>query len=127
MGQKTYTCDCGRDYVPRKKYNDPRVKCSVCIRNTHSWEIKAKAVKYLGGKCEDCPYNIFHGGHPVAFDFDHKDPTNKEFKISGKYIFRWKELVKELNKCELRCSNCHRIRHYLIEFPQSSSFISSGS
>jgi hypothetical protein len=119
MERTRYVCDCGREYTPRKKYNDSRVKCSVCIRNTHSWEVKARAIKHLGGKCKDCHYT----GHPVAFDFDHKDPTQKEFKISGKYIFRWKELVKELDKCELRCSNCHRTRHYLLEFPESGSIL----
>jgi hypothetical protein len=55
--------------------------------------------------------------HPVCYDFDHMDPTVKEFKISGKYIFRWEELKKELDKCELRCATCHRLRHYLLEFP----------
>jgi len=117
--KKTYICDCGREYVPKKKYNDVRVKCSVCIRNTHSWEVKAKAVKYLGGQCVDCHFV----GHPVAFDFDHRDPSQKEFKISGKYILRWKELRKELDKCNLMCSNCHRIRHYLEQYPESGSFL----
>lgn len=123
MESKTYICDCGKKYIPRKKYNDSRVKCFDCIRNTHSWEVKARAIKYLGGKCmsSGCGYSIFQGGHPVAFDFDHRNPADKEFKISGKYIFRWSELIKELDKCYLMCSNCHRIRHYLIEFPESGS------
>jgi hypothetical protein len=116
--KKTCICDCGREYVPKPKYKDSRVKCTTCIRHTKSSEVKAKAVKYLGGKCVDCEFT----GHPVAFDFDHKDPTQKEFKISGKYIFRWKELKKELDKCDLRCCRCHRIKHYLIDFPQSGSF-----
>ena len=104
-----FICDCGTPYVPKAKYNDAKVKCSKCIKNTRSADIKAKCVAYLGGKCVDCDYQ----GHPVAFDFDHKNPTEKKFKISGKYIYRWAELRKELNKCVLRCSNCHRIRHYL--------------
>ena len=77
--------------------------------------MKARAVEYLGGKCIDCGFT----GHPIAFDFDHRDPHDKEFKISGKYIFRWKELKKELNKCDLRCAICHRLRHYREEFPES--------
>lgn len=70
-------------------------------------------MQYLGGVCKDCK-QVFH---PVIFDFDHKNPSAKEFKISGKYIYRWNELRKELDKCELRCSNCHRFRHYLEEHP----------
>jgi hypothetical protein len=106
-----FVCDCGKPYTP-KKGQDPRIKCAACVKKTTSREIKAKAVAYLGGKCVDCQYE----GHPVAFDFDHKDPKQKEFKISGHYKFRWKELKRELDKCALRCSNCHRVRHYIEEF-----------
>lgn len=109
MKGSKFICDCGKEYVPAPKYADIRVKCTACIRNTRAAEVKRKCVEYLGGKCVDCGFH----GHPVAFDFDHKDPAQKSFKISGKYIFRWYELVKELKKCVLRCSNCHRIRHYL--------------
>lgn len=113
--KSTFVCDCGKTYAPSQKYKDHRVKCSVCIKHTRSAEVKIKAVKYLGGKCVDCGFS----GHPVAFDFDHMNPAEKEFKISGKYIFRWSELQKELKKCQLRCSNCHRIRHYLLDYPST--------
>jgi excinuclease UvrABC ATPase subunit len=104
-----YKCDCGNFYVPNEKYKDSRVKCNKCIKTTRSMEVKEKSIKYLGGKCVDCGFS----GHPVAFDFDHIEPENKSFKISGKAIYRWKELKAELDKCQLRCSNCHRIKHYL--------------
>lgn len=113
MADPKLICDCGVPYVPKLKYKDSRVKCSDCIKTTKAAEVKAKCVAYLGGKCVDCGF----GGHPVAFDFDHKDPSQKHFKISGNYIFRWKELRKELDKCFLRCCRCHRIRHYLEDFP----------
>jgi hypothetical protein len=106
--QHEYTCDCGKLYTPNPKYKDFRVKCTECIRQTSAAEVKAKCVKYLGGRCVDCGFS----GHPVAFDFDHKNPLNKSFKISGNYIFRWHELQKELHKCQLRCATCHRLRHY---------------
>lgn len=115
---KTYTCDCGRRYDPsenpKQKYKDERVKCPLCIKLTKASDVKARAVKYLGGRCVDCGFN----GHHVAFDFDHRNPKEKEFKISGNYIFRWSELKKELDKCELRCSNCHRIRHWYELHPK---------
>lgn len=109
MQKKYPICDCGKAYIPHPKYKDERVKCPSCIKSTKASEVKARCVTYLGGKCVDCGF----GGHSVAFDFDHKDPLKKEFKISGHYIFRWTILKKELDKCELRCSNCHRIKHYL--------------
>lgn len=110
---RRYVCDCGKEYTPPAKYNDVRVKCSTCLKKTKASEIKAKAVAYLGGHCKDCLQEF----HPVVFDFDHRDPAQKEFKISGNYIFRWLELKKELDKCDLRCSNCHRLRHYMEANP----------
>lgn len=104
-----HRCDCGKEYTPNPKYKDSRVRCNECLKQIKAADIKAKCVAYLGGKCIDCQ-GVFL---PVAFDFDHRDPTQKEFKISGSYIFRWKDLKKELDKCDLRCSNCHRIRHYI--------------
>lgn len=109
MKKLRLVCDCGREYVPPAKYKDSRVRCKDCLKTLKASEIKAKCVEYLGGKCVDCEFE----GHPVAFDFDHKDPSQKEYKISGNYIFRWKELRKELDKCELRCCRCHRIKHYI--------------
>lgn len=109
MSRNTLVCDCGRPYTPQVKYKDDRVRCKDCLRNLKSSDIKAKCVGYLGGKCIDCGFD----GHPVAFDFDHKNPEEKQFKISGNYIFRWKELKRELDKCVLRCCRCHRIRHYV--------------
>lgn len=108
---KTFLCDCGKEFVPNPRYRDERVKCNKCIKHTRSATVKKKCVEYLGGKCVDCGYD----GHPVAFDFDHVNPHTKKFKISGKAIYRWKELKRELDKCELRCSNCHRVRHYLMD------------
>lgn len=104
-------CDCGRTYSPNKKYKDQNVKCNICIDSIKPSDVKKRAISHLGGKCVDCGF----AGHFSAFDFDHKNPIEKSFKISGKFYYRWKELLKELNKCELRCSNCHRIKHYIIE------------
>lgn len=111
---RKFTCDCGKAYVPNPKYHDYRVKCDACIKTTKAAIVKKKAVDYLGGVCVDCGVKY----PPVVFDFDHKDPNEKSFKISGKAIYRWREIKKELDKCELRCANCHRLRHYLLEHPE---------
>lgn len=87
----------------------------MCIKVTKARDIKRRCVEYLGGKCKHCG-QIYH---PIIYDFDHREPQHKEFKISGKAIYRWKELKKELDKCDLLCSNCHRLRHYLEEFPEN--------
>lgn len=47
----------------------------------------------------------------AALDFHHKDQSQKEFVISGNYTRSWEVLKKELDKCDLICSNCHREIH----------------
>jgi len=106
MARKNHVCDCGKVYTP-KAGQDARIKCTSCIKTFPSKEIKAKCVAYLGGKCVDCGQT-----HIATLDFDHKRHERKSFKISGHYMLLWKYLKKELDKCEIRCSNCHRIKHY---------------
>lgn len=55
--------------------------------------------------CTDC------GGrfHPVAMDFDHRDPIEKLFVIS-KGPKKLELVLAEIAKCDLVCANCHRVR-----------------
>ncbi len=59
-------------------------------------------------KCEICGEN-----HPATLDFHHKEPDQKEFIVS-KTICRWSwsSVKKEIDKCIVLCSNCHRKLHY---------------
>lgn len=55
--------------------------------------------------CVDCGEK-----DPLVLEFDHKDPKDKSFGISealGKMI-GWEKIKNEINKCEVRCANCHR-------------------
>ncbi len=66
-------------------------------------------VDYKQGKpCGDCN-GIFHH---FAMDFDHREGTEKLFAISTSVaIGASKELIEqEIAKCDLICSNCHRVR-----------------
>lgn len=54
--------------------------------------------------CVDCGYD----SAPEALDFDHL--YDKKYAIAKKYGQVSDEtLLKEIEKCEIRCSNCHRI------------------
>lgn len=58
--------------------------------------------------CTDCGYNE----HPAALDFDHRPGVAKTMNISdmvglGK---TWLEIMTEIDKCDIVCANCHRIR-----------------
>lgn len=70
--------------------------------------LRERAVQYKGGKCTNCGYSRCQ----AALDFHHRDPTLKEFGISKDGITRsWERVQKELDKCVLVCSNCHREIH----------------
>ena len=72
---------------------------------------KIDAILYKGSKCNDCSFS--YPDYPyVIFDFHHKDPNLKEFDWSKLRLRSKDTIIRELDKCDLLCSNCHRIRHY---------------
>ena len=49
-------------------------------------------------------------------DYHHRDPTKKEFELSRKMKRgSFESIKKEIDKCDLVCSNCHRNIHYELE------------
>jgi hypothetical protein len=49
---------------------------------------------------------------PRALEFHHRDPAAKNFKISEKaWSYAWSRIEEEIAKCDVLCSNCHRIEH----------------
>lgn len=70
-------------------------------------EIKRRLLDLLGGKCVDCGYDA----HMAALEFDHINPKLKKFELGKSMATRdYVELLEEAKKCEIRCSNCHRIK-----------------
>ena len=57
--------------------------------------------------CMDC------GGtfNPVAMDFDHRERDSKKMNVSMLCNYSWDRLLDEIEKCDIICSNCHRVRH----------------
>lgn len=60
-----------------------------------------KAIELLGGICVDC-------GVSSSLEFDHIDPKDKAFNVAKAFTSMAEtKLWKELQKCVLRCSDCH--------------------
>lgn len=97
------------EHTKRKDQNSYRCnKCSVEQVQRRRLKVKEMAVEYLGGKCQICGYNKYIG----ALEFHHRDPKEKDFSIGYKgYTRSWKRVKKELDKCDLLCSNCHKEMH----------------
>jgi len=56
--------------------------------------------------CVDCGHTF----PPECLDFDHRDSTQKSFTISKLNKISFANLLQEIAKCDLICSNCHRTR-----------------
>jgi hypothetical protein len=67
-------------------------------------------IEYLGGKCERCGYNRCN----AALEFHHRDPSKKDPTFQGIRYWGLEKARKELDKCVLLCSNCHREEHCKI-------------
>ena len=69
-------------------------------------DLKKRAVDYLGGCCLLCGFDECL----ASLDFHHINPTDKSRNISE--FSTWsEEMMEELDKCVLLCSNHHRIVH----------------
>lgn len=69
-------------------------------RRTERW---VKAVEMLGGACTEC-------GSKDNLQFDHIDPSTKKLHIGQQITGSWPEIEAELQKCQLLCYPCHKIK-----------------
>lgn len=70
--------------------------------------LKEKLVEYKGGKCEICGYDKCI----TALDFHHLNPNEKDFSLGSGSAIAFEKAKKEVDKCILVCSNCHREIHH---------------
>lgn len=94
--------------------------CSRCANKMLKIAKKKILIDRLGGKCSRCGYDKYQN----VLDFHHIDPTKKEFAI-GEINTNFKDLLKEITKCELLCNRCHRELHY--EESGTLEFIEKGT
>ena len=100
------------EFYRRRKGNDLSPYCKPCTTAQtveRQRAFKQKCIEYKGGACVKCGYNKC----AAALDFHHMDPTQKDISIARMRHTRFDERVmKELDKCILVCSNCHREIHW---------------
>jgi hypothetical protein len=74
---------------------------------------KARATAFIDEYLKTHPCVDCGESHPATLEFDHRDPSKKRYAIGsgrGSGILP-KSLMKEMEKCDVRCANCHRKRH----------------
>lgn len=106
-----------RERVARAKYlsnpdNKARYNARKLKNATKNRAIRrAFVLEYKSAHpCVDCGES-----DPVVLDFDHKDHSLKKYNVGQLIQGDWSlELLKEeIEKCEIRCANCHRRKtHY---------------
>lgn len=74
-----------------------------------SKERKLKLIEMSGGKCVKCGYCKNYS----ALSFHHTNPENKTFTLDSRKLSNtnWNSILKEWEKCELLCLNCHMETH----------------
>ncbi len=55
--------------------------------------------------CVDCG-----NSDPRVLEFDHRDPSEKDFSVLEMVFLSPARIRREISKCDVRCANCHRIR-----------------
>ncbi len=66
--------------------------------------MKVKILEYLKSHpCVDCGES-----DPIVLEFDHERDKVANIAIMLRDILPWKVIKNEINKCSVRCANCHR-------------------
>lgn len=69
---------------------------------------KEALIKLLGSKCMRCGAEHRAG----SIHFHHTDPKSKKFSVSSKTRRPLQEILEEVSKCSMVCSNCHNEIHF---------------
>ena len=112
-GSKSRCKPCYAAYMKQYYKNNPdkyEKHKSIYVKNNDDiWTCKVDAFlsQRFSEGCLDCGEM-----DPIVLDLDHLDPSQKKYKISDlrKRKVSEQELIEELEKCEVVCANCHRIR-----------------
>lgn len=132
------TCKTCKITKPTEFYTESNQKingrCKECSRkyskqhylknkNKYNQRDKATRDKYTeiltikkNSPCMDCGVEYPH----YVMDFDHREPEKKHFSVSsarrmGKSL---KLMLEEIDKCDVVCANCHRVRTYKKYYPE---------
>ena len=97
---------CEKEYQQvYKNQNRQHIRQRAVNKRKARWKL---AIDTLGGACSRC------GGKfpPACYDLHHKNPKEKEVTLGENMLISEERFLLEVSKCELLCSNCHRIVHW---------------
>jgi hypothetical protein len=106
----------GRKYDDPKQYkrewNHRNRAYNQRNKKKYGYQKKQKLIILKGSKCSKCSL-MYNGKNASLFDLHHRDPEQKSFALNmGTLIDKaWQKILVEAEKCDLICSNCHRLKH----------------
>lgn len=104
------------DFYKQKDRINGHTICKPCFSAycIQRWIQKKKnSIIYKGSKCMDCPITYPETPY-VVFEFHHRNPLDKKFDWDKMKLHSESRIKLELDKCDLLCANCHRIRHHSL-------------
>ena len=104
------------EFYQRTDRNDVGGYCKKCSNHYHKErvkQVKLKMIEFKGGVCEHCTLKL-EQLHYSVFEFHHINPKLKDPNFEHIKYQKWSVIEKELNKCIMLCSNCHRMEHARI-------------
>jgi hypothetical protein len=108
-GKRNPTCrECMRLYIREHYKSNTRYYVEKAHRRNRLYrqETHRRVFEYLSAHpCLDCGES-----DPIVLDFDHIESKTKVAAVSEMIsgLKSWKLISQEIQKCEVRCANCHR-------------------
>lgn len=101
---QVYCNSCRHTYDQNHQKSNPDL---YVARNQRARErLRAWVASLKSGPCVDC-HNIFP---PCVMDFDHRSGKVSNISLMVTQCKSRASILEEISKCDLVCSNCHRIR-----------------
>ena len=95
--------------------------CKECQKQKERDKYQTKMSQIIAYKktlcCKKCGETRFY-----LFDFHHRNPNEKDYTISDNSRASFEIVKKEIEKCDVLCSNCHREWHYLSSHDSSLTY-----
>src|SRR5436305_10116394 len=104
--RQSYCKECGKQLTRRHYRNNKR---QYLDRNVRSYMKRRELVRQIKTRaCADCgiQYPFY------VMDFDHREGEIKEYELNRIDRMTTRALLREIEKCDVVCSNCHRVRTY---------------
>lgn len=100
---------CSREASRRYYLLDPApYKARAAASRVYRERNRENMHAYLASsRCVDCGLDDF-----CVLEFDHRDPTEKEAEVGhlARRSPSWAVVLREIEKCDVVCANCHRMR-----------------